>query len=86
MSGSLAKMSFLDKSLQAECTHFLPGWAGFQGFYQSNLGALLSHSVGDLLMWVLTLSTATAEPLSPELEHPCSSAIGWFLATQFPEV
>lgn len=60
VSGSLAKMSLLDKSL-----HLLPGWAGFQGFYQSTFGCSVSHSVGDLLMRVLTLSTATAEPAEP---------------------
>lgn len=58
---------------------------GFRAFSRAHVGAV-SQSVGDLLIWVLTPSTATAEPLSPELEHPCSSAIDWFLATQFPEV
>lgn len=79
-------MQFLGNSLQAECTHLWHGWGEFQGCYHSTPGCSASQSVADLLMWVLTLSTATAETLSPELEHLCSNATDWFLATQFPEV
>lgn len=54
---------------------------GFRALIRALLGAQLPSPWG-----ICSCGCWLSEPLSPEQEHPWSSALDWFFALQFPEV